>query len=102
MQERYCLPLSLYTQLKQSLRYKSTKNIDDMIAFIDDLSGQLKVETAILIHEETWNSILVFKDQSNEFLAWICPKLRPMLVLEKTEIYRENDKAEYICFLVEG
>ena len=100
--EQYYLPLDLYVRLKQSLRYRYSKNIDDLNEFIDELPEKLKVETAIMIHEETWRSIECFKNESDFFIAWICPKLRPLLVLEDSEVFHENERIESLFFLKSG
>ena len=47
----FFLPLNLYTKLKQSLKYKYNKDMDDLNEFVNDLPQNLKVEVSLFIHE---------------------------------------------------
>ena len=73
----YGLDMKLYVKLKQSLRYKFTRDLEEVNSFIDDLPQNLKVETAVYIHSQTWNQINFFKSRSDTFISWICPLLKP-------------------------
>ena len=71
------LPMNLYIKLKQSLRYKFNRDLEDINLFIEELPQNLKVDTAIYIHSLTWNKIDFFKSRSDTFISWICPLLKP-------------------------
>ena len=49
------LPLDLYTRLKQSLRYTYDKDSNNLNSFIEELPPNLRIQTAIFIHEKTWS-----------------------------------------------
>ena len=96
-QECY-LPLELYTQLKRTIRHRCDKDMENLNNFIDELPANLKVQTAIYIHEHTWRSIKFFEGGSDMFISWICPLLKPMLFPSGTVIYNEEDPVTGIYF----
>lgn len=98
----YALPLSLYTRLKQSLRYKYNKDIEDLNEFVDELPQNLKIEVSLFIHEQTYNRILFFKGRSDAFIAWICPLLRPQLVMADQQVFHQGQDVSSIYFLRAG
>ena len=70
----YYLPLDLYLRLKQSIRYNSSQNNDDINDFVADLPKNLAIELSLFIHETTYSRILFLRNNGSEsFLAWICP-----------------------------
>lgn len=73
-----------------------------MNQFVDELPQNLKIETAIFIHEDTWNSIAFFNGRSDTFIAWICPLLKPQLVPNEAEIFHENQEILCTYFLRQG
>lgn len=73
----FYLPIGLYTRLKQSLRYKYNKDMEDLNEFVDELPQNLKVEVSLFIHESTYRVIEFFQGRSDSFIAWICPLLKP-------------------------
>lgn len=96
------LPLDLYMKLKQSLRFKYDKDSENVNNLLDDLSPNLRIQTAIFIHEKTWSSIEFFEESSDAFITWVCPRLKPTLILEDSMIYSEGDLVKSIYFLQEG
>lgn len=96
------LPLDLYMRLKQSLRFKYDKDSESVNDLMNDLSPNLRIQTAIFIHEKTWTSIEFFEDSSDAFITWVCPRLKPTLILQDTSIYIEGEIAKSIYFLQEG
>ena len=98
----YFLPLELYSRLKQSLKYNSNQDIEDLNNFVAGLPGKLKIEVALSIHERTYNNIPFLKSQSSAFIAWVCPHLKPYLNLEGSYVYYEGDAVHNVYFLKKG
>lgn len=102
MYKEYKLPLSLYQRLKQSLRYKYTRDFNDMNNFLSELPYNLKVETALYIHEENYNSIDFLKKRTDNFIAWICPLMMPSFIAADEHIYTETHEVDCLYFLKSG
>ena len=83
----YYLPLKLYIELKQSLKYSQKKDIDDLNHFIQELPPNLNVELSLYIHEQTYKTIKFFNNRSDFFKTWLCPMLKPMMVLSMQSVY---------------
>ena len=102
MYRAHSLPLDLYQRLKQSLNYKYGKNGEDMNEFLQDLPYNLKVETALYVHEDVYNSIEFLRSRTDSFIAWICPLMKPTFVSAGENIYSETQDIDSIYFLRAG
>jgi hypothetical protein len=80
--QKHCLPLDLYLRIKQSLRYNSKRDLEDLNNFVDELPHKLKIEVSLFIHEEIYKQVDFLRNRSSSFKAWICPLLKPYLVQE--------------------
>ena len=99
----YCLPLDLYLRLKQSIRYNTTQNNDDINKFVADLPKNLAIELSLFIHETTYSRILFLrKNNSESFLAWICPLIKANIYDDREYIYFDGDDINMIYFLKYG
>jgi hypothetical protein len=55
------------------------------------------------MYKKTKKTLNFFKDKSNvNFIVWICPLLKPLLLIEDTFIYKEEDRINGIFFLEQG
>ena len=102
MYKDYCLPLDLYSRLKQSLRFNSSQSIDDMNRFVEELPHNLKIEVSLYVHEETYKNIYFLKDKTMSFIAWICPLLKTYLLSPNEYVYFEGDEIMNLQFMKDG
>jgi hypothetical protein len=99
----YCLPLDLYLRLKQSIKYNSNKNTEDVNAFIADIPKNLAIELSLFVHESTYSKVKFLKNNSSEsFLAWICPLIKAEFFNKQEYIYFDGDEVSCIYFLKHG
>ena len=49
---------------------------------MDHLPHKLRNEVSLFIHENTYRTISFLKMRSSLFISWICPLLKPVLILE--------------------
>ena len=99
----YYLPLDLYLRLKQSIRYNSSQNNDDINDFVADLPKNLAIELSLFIHETTYSRILFLRNNGSEsFLAWICPQIKANIYDNREYIYFDGDDINCIYFLKYG
>lgn len=75
----YKLPLKLYENVKRSLRYQCSNDIDDVQEFIDSLPQDLRMEISLFIFEKTIKQIPYLQGRPVTFVAWICPLLKPLI-----------------------
>ena len=77
--KEYKLPLNLYENVKQSLNYLYKNDIEDVVAFIQDLPNDLKVEVSFYVFEKTFSELDFFRGRPLTFIAWVCPLLKPLI-----------------------
>ena len=69
---------------------------------MDHLPHKLRNEVSLFIHENTYKTITFLKMRSSLFISWICPLLKPFLILEDQHIYFEYEEITNIYFLKKG
>ena len=78
MYKDYCLPLNLYENAKQSIRYQYKNDLDEIMKFTGKLPNDLRVEMSFFVFEKTFKELFFFKGRSLTFIAWVCPLLKPL------------------------
>jgi CRP-like cAMP-binding protein len=56
----------------------------------------------MIIYKKTYSKIEFLKYRSSNFVSWICPLLKSILIQQGSYIFYENDPIEEIYFLCEG
>jgi len=62
----------------------------------------LKVQLAVIMHNEIMKKVYFFRKKPAYFIAFIGPLLKPLRVEEGAFIYKENDPIDQIYFLTKG
>ena len=76
--KEYSLPLDLYENAKQSIRYRYKHDLEELINFIEELPNDLRIECHFFIFEKTFKKLQFFKGKPLTFIAWVCPLLKPL------------------------
>ena len=92
----------LYIELMHSIKFSSNNDMDEFNDFIETLPTKLKNECILLIHRPTCLTVNYLQYKPANFLAWLCPKLKPQLVQQDQFIYVDNEPVEGIYFMVKG
>ena len=98
------LPPRLYFTLLNFIENaENDKNQDELNEFLDSLPFRLKLRTIMAIYEERYMSVKYIREMNNyNFIAWICPLLKPLNVPIDQYIYQESDRITDIYFVVGG
>lgn len=102
IQREYCIPLTLYENIKKSMKYQQKNDMIDVMTFVKNLSGDLKIEASYYIFEPSVRQIKFFQNKSMTFIAWICPLLTPLLTTEKHYVFYEDDEVNCIYIFKQG
>jgi hypothetical protein len=70
--------------------------------FLEELPFRLKIKTIMHIYKESYENIYYLREQSDNFLGWICPLLKQAFIPIEQYIYYETDIIEEIYFLARG
>ena len=92
----------LYIELLHSIKFASSNDLEEFNDFIDALPTKLKNECILLIHQPTCAAVTFLSYKPKQFLAWLCPKLKPQLVQQDQYVFVDNEPIEGIYFLVKG
>jgi hypothetical protein len=69
---------------------------------MEDLPHNLKIELSVFLYNKTFKSIDFLSDQSQSFIAWICPLLKPQINEVGDFLYFEGDEITGIFFIENG
>jgi hypothetical protein len=98
----YNIDTELYLQLRKALRYDYRKNDVDKYEFINQLPPHLQDSLSLIMNHELIGQFEFFKNKPNKFVAYISEILKPIKILKGKYIYKKNDTADYIYFMVKG
>ena len=59
---------------------------------MDELPYKLRIELAMEIHKDIYTNFAFFYGKEKSFIAWIGPRLRPILASELEYIFKEGDE----------
>ena len=59
--KQYCLPLNLYENVKKSIKFQYTNDIEEIVKFIEVLPNDLKIEMSYFVFESTFRELQFFK-----------------------------------------
>lgn len=81
------MPLELYLKLKKTIYYETSKDMNDIKLFLDQLPVKLKSETSLYVYENMYKKIKYFKDKNFSFIIWMCALLKPLFFEENIYFY---------------
>lgn len=96
------LPLDLFESIKASMSYEVQDDFEELHDFLKLLPHKLRTQVSLYVYIRKYKHIKFFQNQSQSFVLWIIPRLRPQMFMEKEYIYMENDLIEEIYFIVQG
>ena len=102
IRERYNIGPALYEELRQSIQYEASRDVSNVIEFVEKLPYRLKIELSVKIHRETVMTIPFFNEKPREFIAFVGPLLRSLRFHEGTYIYLEDYPINKVYFLTSG
>ena len=97
------MPQDLYYKLRDVIKNNYDPNQQKEIAeFLEDLPYRSMVKTIMYIYSSKYECIEYLRDQSEQFLSWICPLLRQEYCPMDQYLYYETDQIVEIYFLTNG
>jgi hypothetical protein len=102
IKNQYSLPLDVYEDVKRSIKFQFKNDIEEESSFVQELPQDLKVTVSLFLYENLFKSIDFLYDRPMVFIAWICPRLKPMVQNEGQYIYKDDDEVSCIYFMIDG
>ena len=71
----------LYQEMKIVVEKQlEISNNDDLIEFLEDLPIRLRIKTVMYVYKEAYTIVKFLRNSSENFLTWVCPLLKQVLV----------------------
>ena len=102
IKDTYKIGPALYEELRQSILYEVSKDVSNVVMFIEQLPHRLKIELSVKIHREIVMNIPFFKDRPRSFIAFIGPLLKPNRFKENEFVFIEGDPILKIYWISKG
>lgn len=99
---RYDLSKLFYQKLSQALEYEHSNSQQDLSDLIGVLPSGLRTQLLVVIYCQMIEHNAFFEDRTDHFVAWVAPRLTPVLMVEDEDVYQEGEPAREMFFLVRG
>jgi hypothetical protein len=104
MRQQYHIPDYLYMHIYKNFEHDEKKDLAEETQFLEQLNANLRIEVAMLIYKEKYDSIKFFSRQlyDGNFIGWVCSLLKPMMIVKNEFIFQEGDSVVCIYFMDAG
>lgn len=99
---KYKLSQVFCSRISRALEYEHRNHDKELTGILQDLPVGIKHELLQLIYEEKICKNFFFKTKSLAFIAWVAPKLHPIQIQQNEFIYKENEFASEMYFIING
>ena len=99
---KYKLSKVFCSRISRALEYEHRNHDKELAGILQDLPVGIKHELLLLIYEEKVCKNFFFKSKSLAFIAWVAPKLHPIQIQQNEFIYKENEFASEMYFIIKG
>ena len=102
IKKNYKINQSLYEKIKKVLKLDISRNNNEKMNFILELPRKIKIELLQLMQDTNIKQLYFFKNQSDEFFAYVSPMLKPLKFFQYDYLYKLNDIIDEIVFISKG
>ena len=102
IKKNYKINQSLYEKIKKILKLDSIRNNNEKMNFILELPRKIKIELLQIMQDTNIQQLNFFKNQSDEFFAYVSPMLKPLKFYQYDYLYKLNDIIDEIVFISKG
>lgn len=81
-----------HSQLVKHLQLNHKKRQKDILAFMEELPHKMRLELAMILHNQLYANVNYFKGKDKSFIGWISTLLKPMNVDNLKYIYKEGEE----------
>jgi hypothetical protein len=94
IKKEYGLKQEIYDKVRKMIKYDMNKNQKDRMNFLSELPNKLRIELSHEMHDTDIHSLYFFKNQPNDFVAYIAPLLKPVKYTQNDILYKIGDNLE--------
>lgn len=99
---KYKLSQVFCNRVSRALEYEHRNHDKELEVILQELPIGIRHELLQMIYEEKICKNYFFKTKSLAFVAWVAPKLHPIQLQKQEFVYKENEFASEMYFIIKG
>lgn len=94
IKKEYHLDKTLYDKVRKVIKFDLTRNQRDKIQFLQELPNKLRIELSQIMHDKIIQNFNFFRNQPNDFFAYVASLLKPVKFCQNDYLYKTEDLME--------
>ena len=91
IKKEFNLDQDIYDKVRKVIKYDLSRNQKDKMNFLQELPNKLRIELSHIMHDSVIQKMFFFKDQPNDFIAYVAPLLKPVKFSQGDYLYKMDD-----------
>jgi hypothetical protein len=91
IKKEFNLNQDIYDKVRKVIKYDSSKNQKDKMNFLAELPNKLRIELSQGLQDKVIKNLYFFKDQPEDFTAYVAPLLKPVKFTQNDYLYKTGD-----------
>jgi CRP-like cAMP-binding protein len=102
IKKEYNLDKDLYDKVRKVIKFDLSRNQKDKMEFLQELPNKLRIELSQIMHDKIVQNLNFFKEQPNDFFAYVAPLLKPVKFSQNDFLYKIEDMIDEMYFVTKG
>ena len=102
IKKEFSLDQEIYDKVRKVIKYDLSRNQKDKMNFLQELPNKLRIELSQIMHDSVIQKMYFFKDQPNDFIAYVAPLLKPVKFSQNDYLYKISDMIDEMYFVSKG
>ena len=102
IKKEFNLDVEIYDKVRKVIKYDLSRNQKDKMDFLQELPNKLRLELSQIMHDSVIQKIYFFKNQQNDFIAYVTPLLKSVKFSQNDYLYKCNDIIDEMYFIIKG
>jgi len=91
IKKEFALDQEIYDKVRKVIKYDLSRNQKDKMNFLQELPNKLRIELSQIMHDDVIKKMYFFKEQPNDFIAYVAPLLKPVKFSQNDHLYKVGD-----------
>ena len=102
IKREFNLDQDIYDKIRKVIKYDLSNSQKDKMNFLQELPNKLRIELSHIMHDHVISKMYFFKNQPNDFIAYVAPLLVPVKYGQGDYLYKCNDTIDEMYFVSKG
>ena len=102
IKREFNLDQDIYDKIRKVIKYDLSNSQKDKMDFLQELPNKLRIELSHIMHDNVISKMYFFKNQPNDFIAYVAPLLLPVKYGQGDYLYKCNDTIDEMYFVSKG